>query len=498
MSFKFNWSACKEESFSTRLRGLLTDALKSSAKPSIIIDDIIVKDLVLGNEAPRLEILDIGDVADDKFRGIFKINYTGNASITLATTIEANPMRLYEQGAASFACPTIVAASNSLPMPLNLSLSDIKLSGIVILVFSKAKGLTLVFRNDPLESIKVSSSFDTLPMISNFLQVQIENVIRALFRDQLPGILHRLSQRFTPEGATSAPASKRPSNADIQLSSNKPVAFSEINPESPEFSLSNLLKLETMCASQRTLNLFTPSIPDAVYRSNLDVFDKGMMADETLSSDVADIYRAYQLKGARKIKPKKRVIKLGKKNDLHTQEPSIVEDSTKSKNFAPQLTRALSEPAISDLRQFNPRPMEPLVHRRIATGSRQLSPSKTEPLENLKPIIEESDTVPAKSRPIADKVTFAPTEKIEKTEKTEKTEKAHVSPKSEKSHFDQKFRLEVVEPKSLTHSKESYNLPTDHQTEKKKVGDEEAKQQFFKTFFSANFQKDCPPPAYVA
>lgn len=492
MSFKFNWSACKEESFSTRLRGLLTDALKSSAKPSIIIDDIIVKDLVLGNEAPRLEILDIGDVADDKFRGIFKINYTGNASITLATTIEANPMRLYEQGAASFACPTIVAASNSLPMPLNLSLSDIKLSGIVILVFSKAKGLTLVFRNDPLESIKVSSSFDTLPMISDFLQVQIENVIRALFRDQLPGILHRLSQRFTPEGASSAPASKRPSTSDIQLSSNKPVAFNEINPESPEFSLSNMLKLETMCASQRTLNLFTPSIPDAVYRSNLDVFDNGMMADETLSSDVADIYRAYQLKGARKIKPKKRVIKLGKKNETSSKEQPAAKDSSVPK-FTPQLSRALSEPAISDLRTFNSRPIEPsLAQRRIATGSRQLSPNKTEPPENLKPIIEESDSVPVKPRLVADKVTFAPTEKIEKAEKT------HVRPKSEKSFTDHKIKLEVVEPDSLAQSKATYNLPTDHEAEKRKIHDEESKQRFFKTFFSANFQKDGPPPAYVA
>ena len=59
---------------------MLTTALNKSPKPPIIVDDILVNELNLGSVPPELEILEIGDLAEDRFRGIFKMCYSGAIS----------------------------------------------------------------------------------------------------------------------------------------------------------------------------------------------------------------------------------------------------------------------------------------------------------------------------------------------------------------------------------------------------------------------------------
>lgn len=89
MAFNFNWSPlAADASFYTRAQELLTTALNKSPKPPIIVDDIIVNELNLGSVPPDLEILEIGDLAEDRFRGIFKMCYTGDAFLTLKTRVQ--------------------------------------------------------------------------------------------------------------------------------------------------------------------------------------------------------------------------------------------------------------------------------------------------------------------------------------------------------------------------------------------------------------------------
>ena len=89
MAFNFNWSPLTADaSFYTRARGLLTTALNKSPKPPIIVDDILVNEFNLGSVPPDLEILEIGDLAEDRFRGIFKMCYTGDAFLTLKTRVQ--------------------------------------------------------------------------------------------------------------------------------------------------------------------------------------------------------------------------------------------------------------------------------------------------------------------------------------------------------------------------------------------------------------------------
>ncbi len=89
MAFNFNWSPLTADaSFYTRAQELLTTALNKSPKPPIIVDNILVNELNLGSVPPDLEILEIGDLAEDRFRGIFKMCYTGDAFLTLKTRVQ--------------------------------------------------------------------------------------------------------------------------------------------------------------------------------------------------------------------------------------------------------------------------------------------------------------------------------------------------------------------------------------------------------------------------
>ena len=178
-----------------------------------------------------------------------------------------------------------------LTIPLQITLSDFKLSGFVILVFSKQKGITVVFRNDPLESLKVSSTFDSIPFVRDFLQKEIEGQLRILFMDELPAIIHRLSLRlWVPEyrageemeNQVAGSVSEGPGQDPLASPPQDPVDSlgnalneSEIASLSLDsavethslFSQKNLLRLATLTDSQRTLSLFTPSIQEVVYRA---------------------------------------------------------------------------------------------------------------------------------------------------------------------------------------------------------------------------------------
>lgn len=291
MAFNFNWSPLMADaSFYTRAQDLLTTALNKSPKPPIIVDDIIVTELNLGSNPPELEILEIGDLAEDRFRGIFKMSYAGDAFLTLKTRVQANPLNTYLVTRPVFASPLPLAAATPLTIPLQITLSDFKLSGFVVLVFSKQKGITVVFRNDPLDSLKVSSTFDSISFVRDFLQKEIEAQLRILFMDELPAIIHRLSLRlWVPEhpgeemkcqmenaasdGPGEDPLASPPQ--DPVDSSGNPLNESEIARLSLDsavethslFSQKSILRLAALTDSQRTLSLFTPSIQEVVYRA---------------------------------------------------------------------------------------------------------------------------------------------------------------------------------------------------------------------------------------
>ena len=173
-------------------------------------------------------------------------------------------------------------------IPLQITLSEIKLSAFIILVFSKQKGLTLVFRNDPLESLKVSSTFDSIQFVRDYLQRTIEGKLRDLMMDELPAIIHRLSLQLwcpdqlpkadeeapaedgevlvdplasPPQDAVDAFGNLLDANEISSLSANGGAEVQSL------FSQKNLLRLGALTSSHRTFSLFTPGIRDVVFRA---------------------------------------------------------------------------------------------------------------------------------------------------------------------------------------------------------------------------------------
>ncbi|KAI1268673.1 mitochondrial distribution and morphology protein 34 [Xylariaceae sp. FL1019] len=290
MAFNFNWSPLTADAeFYKRAQELLTNALNKSPKPPIIVDDIFVTELNLGSVPPDLEILEIGDLAEDRFRGIFKMCYSGDAFLTLRTRVQANPLNTYLSAKPSFTSPQPLAAAAGLTIPLSITLSEIKLSAFIILVFSKQKGLTLVFRNDPLESLKVSSTFDSIQFVRDYLQRTIEGQLRNLMMDELPAIIHKLSLRLwcpdqipreeevtkeTDEDETyvdplaSAPAESVDSNGHL-LDAAEIASLTLDGGAGTQslFSQKNLMRLAALTDSHRTLSLFTPGIRNVLFRA---------------------------------------------------------------------------------------------------------------------------------------------------------------------------------------------------------------------------------------
>lgn len=73
-----------------------------------------------------------------------------------------------------------MAANKEMICPMELRIKNFKLRGVMTLVVSKHRGVTLAFKNDPLEAVEVSSSFDSIPSTKRFLQAQIEGQVRIL------------------------------------------------------------------------------------------------------------------------------------------------------------------------------------------------------------------------------------------------------------------------------------------------------------------------------
>jgi distribution and morphology protein 34 len=186
------------------------------------------------------------------------------------------------------------SSRSGLTIPLQITLSEIQLSAFIILVFSKQKGVTLVFRNDPLESLKVSSTFDLIPFVRNYLQKEIEAQLRVLLMEEVPAIIHRLSLRLwvpeyreqddaeiTSDGPSKksdeqgidpfASPSQDPAGQAGDILDISAIPSMSLDPNAlghhSIFSQKNLLKLAALRDSQHTLSLFTPSMKDTVFRA---------------------------------------------------------------------------------------------------------------------------------------------------------------------------------------------------------------------------------------
>ncbi|ORX76832.1 hypothetical protein BCR32DRAFT_70072 [Anaeromyces robustus] len=191
MAFKFNWTTF-DKSFIDEAQDKLAEALNKGITNQMI-GSIKVEELNMGTKAPDLEVMEIGDLSEEKFKGIFKIIYQGDAYIVIRTTVQINPLVVSETPITLSLGSGIIAADHPLPIPVRLRISNLKLSGIAALGFSN-KGITFCFKNDPLENINVSSTFDSMPAIKKLIERIIKSQISAFLMEDVPGLIHNFSK----------------------------------------------------------------------------------------------------------------------------------------------------------------------------------------------------------------------------------------------------------------------------------------------------------------
>ncbi|KAI3659421.1 hypothetical protein MP638_000180 [Amoeboaphelidium occidentale] len=228
MAFKFNWPAFDDEFYKDAV-GQIESALNKGAKPPHIVDDILVSELFLGTVPPSLEILEISDIGLDRFKGIFRMNYSGDAYLVLQTKVQVNPVTPSSSQMPK-ARPTIgivnsygangmVNAHKPLVVPMQLRICDIMMDAIFYLSVSVTKGLSLSFKNDPIQQIYVMSTFDDMPSVRDMLQNEIEKQIRSVLVEEMPRVLHEQSLRWVQKGLSMSMDSVESGNNDTMTSS---------------------------------------------------------------------------------------------------------------------------------------------------------------------------------------------------------------------------------------------------------------------------------------
>lgn len=266
MSFKINWGAIEGDSMRNYTRELLEEALNTGDRPTVLCEGIEITGLEFGTIPPSFQILEIGDLGVDRFRGIFSFKYYGDASVTVKTGISASVLKNYNVSLKpKFIRPHFVVSDCDFNVPLDLTLAKIRMSSIIIVVFSKTKGLTLVFKNDPLESIEVKSSFDTIRPIANFLQKKIESQIGELFREFLPSLLYKFSLKYTAQSFDQF-------HKDLLHDQTEDVQFKDIDPEhSFRVAPGSLMRLTRLASSRDTLGI--------THDVNTGILSKGLLSN---------------------------------------------------------------------------------------------------------------------------------------------------------------------------------------------------------------------------
>jgi len=211
MSFAIEWPHF-DDSMVNMVKDKLNNILNSSSPdepsslPEEIVGPLMVTDVSFGTVAPELDMIDITEMQEEQFKGTFKIQYSGDLFLELTTVVEVNPVAEKNPFPLRMSIHSDLL-TEPLHIPLKILISQIKLSGIVHISFTKrdtttheqltaSKQAGLVeasFEGDPLVSVSVTSNFESFGAVRKLLQGTIEDFLRQFFQNDFPNIVKKLS-----------------------------------------------------------------------------------------------------------------------------------------------------------------------------------------------------------------------------------------------------------------------------------------------------------------
>ena len=162
----------------------------------------------------------------EKVQLLLEISYCSNGYLVLTTKVQANAGTSPTPTTPSSTNSTAVAAHRPLVVPMSLTMTDLNLYGILKLSIIRKQGTTtgtadgvpaspivsrtplgsgmetsefqvsLNWINDPLNSITISSSFDSLSKVKENLQNEIESRLREALMHDLPLFIYKKSLKI--------------------------------------------------------------------------------------------------------------------------------------------------------------------------------------------------------------------------------------------------------------------------------------------------------------
>lgn len=186
MSFLFNWLDLSV----LDLKSSLNAVLSSTTIPQLP-QKVSISSLSFGEKPPRFEILDIIDLKENKFKGLFKFNYDGGLNVAFNTDYEANAIRLIDFD--PFTKPNFVLTDKSTVLPVEFKIKNIKIDAILTVVFNGR--VTVVFNDDPFIDLDIETSLDEFldEDLFDMIKQDTLNLITEMLKQDLPEMLHSMT-----------------------------------------------------------------------------------------------------------------------------------------------------------------------------------------------------------------------------------------------------------------------------------------------------------------
>lgn len=194
MSFRFNWNFIDVEALKEHSKEAITRSIAESKRPAIMADAMEVTDIDFGTRPPKLAFDSIKQVEVGRAHIVFRVEYDGDATITLETKLHANPLRevWVSPQWPEFVKPMLVGASNPLEIPFQLKLLAIHLKGFVDVVYTK-QGLTVLFTENMVHHIETESSLDGVPGVNKMISTMLSGLLAESFDEDAPEMVWKVT-----------------------------------------------------------------------------------------------------------------------------------------------------------------------------------------------------------------------------------------------------------------------------------------------------------------
>ena len=229
MSFKIDW--CFSERTTLFIKEKIYSLLnESDQKPDEIFGDISIEHLSFGRQPPTVALTEVESISDDLIVIQASAAYNGDFEITLKTKAQINPLYATnvesededeeeegneEMSESLLRSEAMSTENRPFVVPVSLSLSHLEFNGnfrLSIDIQNRVVDFEWIPPADSIDDaaepsfcIKVSSTFDDASVVKNYLQSLIEDKIKSFLTEDLPLLVHDLSESYFESSESTNP-----------------------------------------------------------------------------------------------------------------------------------------------------------------------------------------------------------------------------------------------------------------------------------------------------